>query len=226
MSDAKDNRAALDPARLGDANDERKEKAAAEAADRIRRGQHWLDWMFIAEGLEVGRHKAMRRAGTDDIRNPKYKKAFNEWMRDRPWARDLDPPTRNHLFWCLDYRNEIEQWRETLAANERARLNHPTAMKRRYEATRREGPGKDVAPGVRETRAQKMEREVERLSGEVETWRRRAEADGSLFDLKRDSVANIARVIAERMSPGRLKALQQALAGEIGRLKAEKAQAG
>ena len=71
-----------------------------------------------------------------------------------------------------------------------------------------------------------MEREVERLSGEVETWRRRAEADGSLFDLKRDRVADIARVIAERMSPGGLKTLQEALAGEIARLKAEKAQAG
>jgi hypothetical protein len=70
-----------------------------------------------------------------------------------------------------------------------------------------------------------MEREIARLSSEAETWRSRAEADGSLFDLKRDRVANIARVIAERMSPGRLKALQQALAREIVRLKAEKAQA-
>jgi hypothetical protein len=225
MSDDKGASAALDADRLGDASEERKEKAAAEAADRIRRGQRWRDWMFVAEGLEVGRYKAMRRAGTDDIRNPKYKKALNEWMRDRPWARDLDPPTRSHLFWCLDYRNEIEQWRETLATNERARLNHPTAMKRRYEATRRVAP-EDAAPGVRETRTQKMEREVERLTGEIDALRRRAEADGSLFDLKQDRVADIARVIAERMSPGRLKALQQALAGEIARLKAQKAQAG
>jgi hypothetical protein len=91
--------------------------------------------MFVAEGLGVGRRWAQRRAGTDDIQSPHYKKAFKEWMRDRPWAKDLDNPTRAHLFWCLEWRNDIDQWRETLAANERARLNHPTAMKRRYEAT-------------------------------------------------------------------------------------------
>ena len=38
-----------------DAIDERKEKAAADAYVRIRSGQHWLDWMFVAEGLGVGR---------------------------------------------------------------------------------------------------------------------------------------------------------------------------
>jgi hypothetical protein len=46
-------------------SEERKEKDAAEAAERIKRGQHRLDWMYIAEGLEVGRLKAMRRAGTN-----------------------------------------------------------------------------------------------------------------------------------------------------------------
>jgi hypothetical protein len=119
-------------------SEERKGKDAAEAAERIKRGQHWLDWMYIAEGLEVGRLKAMRRAGTNRPIGSGYNKAFGEWLDPRPWARDLDKPTRTHLFWCVDHRNEIERWRETLARNERARLNHPTAMKRRYEATHRD----------------------------------------------------------------------------------------
>src|SRR6516225_347371 len=117
--------------------EERKEKQAAEAAERIKRGQHWLDWMYIAEGLEVGRTRAMRRAGINRPYGSGYNRAFGEWMNEHPWARDLDKPTRNHLFWCIDHRNDIEAWRETLAQNERLRLNHPTAMKRRYEATHR-----------------------------------------------------------------------------------------
>jgi hypothetical protein len=85
---------------LTTASEERKEQEAAEAAERIKRGQHWLDWMRIAEGLEVGRMKAMRRAGTNAPMGSRYNKAFGDWLNERPWARELDKPTRNHLFWC------------------------------------------------------------------------------------------------------------------------------
>jgi hypothetical protein len=96
------------------ASEDRKEQEAAEAAERIKKGQHWLDWMRIAEGLEVGRMKAMRRAGTNAPTGSAYNKAFGQWLDERPWARELDKPTRNHLFWCADRRNDIEAWRETL----------------------------------------------------------------------------------------------------------------
>ena len=131
-------------------SEDRKEKDAAEAAERIKRGQHWLDWMYIAEGLEVGRVKAMRRAGTNRPIGSAYNRAFGDWLNERSWARDLDKPTRNHLFWCADNRNNIEAWRETLGPNERARLNHPTALKRRYEATH--NPDEANAGGGRASR--------------------------------------------------------------------------
>jgi hypothetical protein len=184
--------------------------------------------MYIAEGLEVGRNKAMRRAGTNRQLGSSYNKAFGQWLDGHPWARDLDKPTRNHLFWCIDHRNDIEAWRETLAQNERARLNHPTPMKRRYEATHNAPGGKDEgeAKGVKETRAQKLEREIERLTGDVENWRKRAQAEGSLFDLKRDTVKHIAETIAENVTYGRLVSIQRAIAEEIARLKAEQKHAG
>jgi hypothetical protein len=82
--------------------------ASGDVAERIKRGQHWLDWMYIAEGLEVGRVKAMRRAGTNRPIGAAYNRAFGDWLNERPWARDIDKPTRNHLFWCADNRNAIE----------------------------------------------------------------------------------------------------------------------
>jgi hypothetical protein len=206
-------------------SEERTERNAAEAAERIKRGQHWLDWMAVAEGLEVGRNKAMRRAGANRPVGSAYNKAFGGWLNEHKWARDLDKPTRSHLFWCLDHRIEIEAWRATLAQNERARLNHPTATKRRYEATHREAAGAPE-PGVKETRSHKLEREIERLTGESDMWRKRAQAEGSLFDLKKDSVENIARVIAGNVSFGRLLSIQKALAEEIKRLRNEQKQAG
>jgi hypothetical protein len=220
-----ENENTIDADALTGGAEERKEQAAAAAYARIRRGQHWLDWMDVAEGLATGRTKALRRAGSNDVQNPHYKRAFKEWMRDRPWAKDLDQPTRAHLFWCIDNRNEIERWRETLAANERARLNHPTAMKRRYEATHRDV--KDApSQGVKETRAQKLERELDRVSDEAEAWRKKAQAEGSLFDLKRDTIEDIVNAIAGNVAVHRVAALGKALVEKAKALKAEQKQAG
>jgi hypothetical protein len=120
------------------ASDMRKEELAAQAADRIKSGQHFVDWMMVGDGLQVGRNYAMRKAGTNVPKGRGYITAFGVWMDTRPWARELDNPTRNDLFWCVEHRSEIEAWRETLEQNERARINHPTVMKRRYEAAQRD----------------------------------------------------------------------------------------
>jgi hypothetical protein len=221
MQDDKD----IDADTLASAAEERKEQAAADAYDRIKRGQHWLDWMDVAEGLATGRTKALRRAGTNNVQSPVYKRAFKEWMKDRAWARDLDQPTRAHLFWCIDNRNDIERWRETLASNERARLNHPTALKRKFEAAHRDA--KAPSPeGAKETRSQKLEREIERLTDEREAWRKKAQTDGSLFDLMKDSAADIASAIAASVTFHKLTAIQKAIAEQIRRLKAEEKHAG
>jgi hypothetical protein len=204
--------------------EEKREQAAADAYDRIKRGQHWLDWMDIAEGLAVGRNKALRKAGTNDIQNPQYKRAFREWMKDRPWARDLDQPTRAHLFWSFDNRNDVERWRETLAANERLRLNHPTATKRRYEATHRETVNKDAAP--QQSKADRMESEIMRLSEEVMTWRKRAETDGSLFDLKKDSVKDIITVVEGNVTSYRFQQLAKGMADRAAEIRKTSKHAG
>jgi hypothetical protein len=206
------------------ATEERRLQAAADAAERIKRGQHWLDWMYVAEGIGVGRAQAMRLTGTNQPVGRAYNQMFGRWLNEHKWARDLDKPTRAHLFWCLDHRTDIDSWRETLASNERARLNHPTAMKRRYEATHRsDATAREKPP---ETERDRLLREIERVTGEREAWRKRAETEGSLFDLKKDTVADIARTIAGNLSPHRLQSLSRALIDEIARRKAEQKQAG
>jgi hypothetical protein len=98
-------------------------------------------------------------------------------------------------------------------------------MKRRYEATHKEET--DVkTDGKSESQTMKLEREIDRLTDERDSWRKRAEAEGSLFDLKRDSVKNIAATIAGNVSLSRLISLQKAIAEEIARLKAEQKHAG
>jgi hypothetical protein len=71
-----------------------------------------------------------------------------------------------------------------------------------------------------------MEREIDRLTRENDALRKRAEADGSLFDLRRDTVKQIAATIAGNVPLTRLMSLQKEIAAEIARLKAEQKQAG
>jgi len=51
-------------------------------------------------------------------------------------------------------------------------------VKRAYDATHKTA----ATPAAKgETRVEKLEHEIERLTFEVEAWRKKAEADGSLF---------------------------------------------
>jgi hypothetical protein len=195
-----------------------KEAKAAEAAERIKTGTHWSDWMYVADGLVVGRAKAMRHAGTNQPVGAAYNRAFGAWMTERPWARDLDKATRNHCFWCADHRSEIEEWRATLAQSERNTMNHPTVMRRRYDAAHKiaakEAPKK-------ETPREALVRENENLWTKIKKLEHRVESgDGSLFDLRRDSVEGIVDTIAGNVPLGRFESLQRAMTKKLATLKA------
>jgi hypothetical protein len=197
-----------------------KEALAAEADERIKRGAHWADWRFIADGLDVGRNKAMRAAGTNKPYGKAYTRYFGDWMADRPWAKNLDKTTRNHLFWVADHLSEIEAWRETLAQNERAKMNHPSTLKRRYDAAHKVA-AKDPSAPQKETSREALVRENAELFAKVQKLERQIDSgDGSLFDLKQDSVASIIDTIARTVTIGRLESLKNALVKKYAALKA------
>jgi hypothetical protein len=64
------------------------------------------------------------------------------------------------------------------------------------------------------------------VTAERDALRKRAETEGSLFDLKKDTATDIARTIAGNVSPHRLQSLSKALIEEIARRQAEQKQAG
>ena len=203
-------------------SDARKEKLAEEAEDRIRRGAHWTDWMYVADGFAVGRAKAMRAAGTNQPYGKAYTRAFGDWMRERPWAREerIDKGTRSNLLWAADHRSEIEAWREALTQGERAKMNHPTTLKRRFEAAHKVTAVDPNAP-KKETTRESLVRENEDLWAENAKLKRRVESgDGSLFDLRRDSIDAIVNVIAGNVPLGRFQSLQRSMTEKLDGLKA------
>jgi hypothetical protein len=204
--------------------EEARAQEAADAADRLKRGQSWDDWLKIGTFLNIGRNKAMSRAGTNEPIGARYIKAFSEWMAVYAWIGDIDKATRTHSMWCVDHGDELAKLRENMGLTQRMTCNHPTTMRRRWDKAQKEV---DKAPTAKkESRADVIQRELEATAAERDKWRHKAEKDGSLFDLKNDSTKIIASVIVQNMSPHRLRELMKALEAENVRRKAVQKQAG
>jgi hypothetical protein len=204
--------------------EELKAQEAADAADRLKRGQSWDDWIKIGTFLNIGRNKAMLRAGTNEPIGARYIKAFSEWMAGYAWIGEIDKATRTHAMWCVDHSDDLARLRENMGLTQRLSCNHPTTMRRRWDKANKET---DKAPTEKkEPKSAALERELEAVAAERDKWRHKAEKDGSLFDLKNDSTKIIASVIVQNMSPHRLRELMKALEAENVRRKAVQKQAG
>jgi hypothetical protein len=182
-------------------SDARKEALAAEADERIKRGAHWEDWMFVGDGLAVGQRKAMQIAGTNRPYGRGYTKAFADWINQRPWAKRYnDTGTRSNLLWCIDHRSEIESWRITLAQNQRDLINHPTTMKRRYEAAHRVTgkDGEDGEAAKKETSHEALKRALFEAEAKIKAMETSARSWGdSLFSIGDTPAAQIAHIIVD-----------------------------
>ena len=201
-----------------------KAQEAADAAKRLKGGQSWEDWRAIGVFLNIGRNKAMLRGGTNEPIGARYIKAFSEWMAQYDWIGDIDKATRTHAMWCVDHADDLIRLRENMGLTQRLACNHPTSMRRRWDKAQKE---LDKAPAEKkEPKSAALERELEAVAAERDKWRHKAEKDGSLFDLKQDTVKIIAATIASNMTIYRLRELHKALQAEIDRVKAAQKQAG
>jgi hypothetical protein len=206
--------------------EEARAQEAADAADRLKRGQSWDDWLKIGTFLNIGRNKAMLRAGTNEPIGARYIKAFSEWMAVYPWIGDIDKATRVHAMWAVDHVDDLTRLRENMGLTQRLACNHPTSMRRRWDKAQKDGDKAAPTAGKKESRADVIQRELEAVAAERDKWRHKAEKDGSLFDLKQDTVKIIAATIASNMTIYRLRELHKALQAEIDRVKLAQKQAG
>lgn len=196
------------------------ERLAEEAYERIKTGQHWRDWTYVAQGLAAGRQKAMREAHTNQPSGRGYNEAFSRWMNTRPWARSLDKATRAHLLWVADHLVEIEGWRETLAQNQRDQWNHPTTVRRAYERAKKQDREQTAGEESKPSTMAQLKTSLVESQEEAATWKRRAEESGSLFDLRRDTPEDIARALVESCTPSRAEKIAKAIRDELKRQKA------
>jgi hypothetical protein len=124
------------------------------------------------------------------------------------------------LLWAADHRSEIEAWRTSLAQSERAKMNHPTTLQRRYDAAHKVAAKDSNAPR-KETNHEALVRENSDLWTKVKKLEHHLNSgDGSLFDLRQDAIETIVDVIAGSVPLGRFESLQRSMTKKLAALKA------
>jgi hypothetical protein len=101
---------------------------------RLKRGEHIEWWLNAGRALADLQAEAMRHAGTNVNKGPRYNEAWTTLARHAPELTGLDKSDRSHAVWLATEWEVVNAWLHTLAVNERLALNHPRAIHRRYDA--------------------------------------------------------------------------------------------
>jgi hypothetical protein len=199
-------------------------KVLAEDGTRWKRmgaGAHLDDWLAYGPGLMLRRRMAMRIAFVNRPEGRGYAQAFGDLMQ-RNGLHTMDKTSVSAILWLHDEPERmttLRQIRDTMTVGERARLNSPISARQRVEKilkVREAGQETVVktSPLARQAAlVAEQAREIEHLKEQLAAAERR---DGSLFDLKRDSVDSIANTIVGSITAGRAESIAR---GVLQRLK-------
>jgi hypothetical protein len=169
-------------------------------AAMTRLARSWDDWMLVAAALDVGRTEAMRTAHTNQPVGKRYEREMARWLSANGFAL-IDKGDRSRLLDCLEHRDKIERWRAGLTSNQRAKLNHPSAVLRKWRksiaATVPDAEPKRLSPHAKNKEIIiGLEEENHRLRREVER------GGGDLFSLE-DTNRDVAKVLVAKFGPAR-----------------------
>jgi hypothetical protein len=166
--------------------------AGALALRRIRQHEDYSHWTAVGRALLRLQEEAMHLSGSNSPHGRGYTAIRAELGSRVPDLEELDKTSKSHATWLAKNFAAVEHWRHTLAVNERDKLNHPTTIKRRYEATH----GATTAVGEAAKAASPMDKlkaENVRLQEELDaahaTIRRLERAEGEALLISRKDTA-------------------------------------
>ena len=208
-----------------DGDEERRDRIcrlAEEAFDRTQQAdkESWESYMTMGEGFLCGRDEAFIKSGTNDINSPVYKRAFSAWLKRYPKLAKFDRSDRAKLMFVMDHRGEIEQWRADLDWTKRSKMSHPTTVLNKWkkehpEAFELKKPRRVVPIEKHKRDVGTMQHEIEDQQAHIAELEAAVDA-GSLFDLKKDSVAAIAKVIVGTVTASRARDLAKEIVKLLG----------
>jgi hypothetical protein len=104
-----------------------------EAWQRLSQNRSWEDWKHLGAAIVIGRNWAMREAAVNQPVGRRYNVLFAGWLAQFGFE-NLDKADRSRLFAAMDHLEEIDAWRASLTPTERLRLNHPSAVFRKWKS--------------------------------------------------------------------------------------------
>jgi hypothetical protein len=136
------------------------------AMRRIREHEDYSHWAAVGRALLRLQEEAMHLSGSNSPQGRGYTAVRGELGSRVPDLDELDKASKSHAVWLAKNFTAVEDWRQTLAMNERHKLNHPSVVKRRYEATHGEARANDKPTAL--SPAAKKDAEIARLQEELD----------------------------------------------------------
>jgi hypothetical protein len=177
-----------------------------EAWHRLGRDHSWENWRHVGAALLIGRSGAMRQAGVNRPVGRRYNVAFAAWL-NKFGFENLDKADRSRFFVVMDHLEEIEAWRATLTTTERFRLNHPSAVLRKWKSANAISRNQNS----RLSPIEKCWQEISVLKQDNSRLRRECERfGGDLWD-PADRPEDIATVMVAKLSKNKAAAVGSAI---------------
>jgi hypothetical protein len=189
-------------------------QSGTEALGRLTSDCTWCDWCQVGEALLVGRHAAMREANTNRPEGRPYNEAFGRWL-GRYGFDKLDRGDRTRLLECMQHLSAIEVWRATLTTNQRLQWNHPATVLRRWKAVHVVAKSEKKPSPFAETK-QALADQIE----ENDRLRREIKRGGGDLWTPEDRAADIAKVMASKLSTDKLERCARAMLAIVKQRKA------
>jgi hypothetical protein len=181
-----------------------------QAWHRLRHDHGWEDWTQVGAAVVIGRTEAMGEAAANRPVGRRYNVLFAAWLKQFGFE-NLDKADRSRLFTVMDHLEEIEAWRATLTPTERLRLNHPSAVLRKWKSanTISPNPNSRLSP-IKQCRQEnsalqqeilRLQEDCERVAGDRWQPADRPEdiATAMLAKLSRDKAAAVAAAILKAL---------------------------
>jgi hypothetical protein len=187
---------------------------ASETGRRLGAGSHLDEWLTLTPAVRIIKHLAMKLNHVNRPEGRGYAESFGQMMQ-RHNLHIFDKTTITALLWLDDDSQRmaiLKEIRESMTPGERARLNSPISARQRVEKVlkAREQGTEEKQKDSPVTLLKRKVAELERALAETQAKLARKD-DGSLFDLKADSVEDIAAAIAANLHEGKAAALAKAL---------------
>jgi hypothetical protein len=187
--------------------------ADTERWHRLGATAHLKDWLAFRPGLEIRRRLAMKMAHTNEPKGRSYNEAFGKLMRDDGLGEMLvnSSTSAQHILWLFEKPEReaiLEDILKKMTEGQRVRLNTPLAARQRVEAAQKKANTEDAPKRVSQVTSLKTQ--IAELTAENKKLKA-SNDEGSLFDLRNDTVDDIADIIIRSVTPTRAKNLADAI---------------